>query len=62
MDTAVIPRRRETWNKAKLVGQKAASKAKDIWAIRARLQMQDRARDRAVRFGAAPATVGHEQT
>jgi hypothetical protein len=36
---------REPWNKGKLVGQKAPLKLKDIWAIRVRLQISDRARD-----------------
>ena len=30
------------WNKGKLVGQKTPFKLKEIWAIRIRLQMQDR--------------------
>ena len=30
---------REPWNKGKLVGQKAPSKLKEIWAIRVRLQL-----------------------
>jgi hypothetical protein len=36
---------REPWNKGKLVGQKTPLKLKDIWAIRVRLQISDRARD-----------------
>jgi integrase len=40
--------RREPWNKGKLVGQKAPLKVKDIWAIRVRLQMQDRVRELAL--------------
>ena len=39
---------REPWNKGKLVGQKAPLKLKDIWAIRVRLQISDRARDLAL--------------
>ena len=35
-------------NKGKLVGQKAPLKLKDIWAIRVRLQISDRARDLAL--------------
>ena len=34
--------RRVPWNKGKLVGQKAPLKLKDIWAIRVRLQIQNR--------------------
>ena len=30
-----VARRREPWNKGKLVGQKAPLRLKDIWAIRA---------------------------
>jgi len=36
------------WNKAKLVGQKAPLKVKDIWAIRVRLQLGRRKRDLAL--------------
>ncbi len=39
---------RAPWNNDKLVGQKAPLKPKDIWAIRVRLQMQDRLRDLAL--------------
>jgi integrase len=39
---------REPWNKGKLVGQKAPLKLKDIWAIRVRLQISERARDLAL--------------
>ena len=39
---------RDPWNKGKLVGQKAPLKLKDIWAIRVRLQISDRARDLAL--------------
>ena len=39
---------REPWNKAKLVGQKAPLKLKEIWAIRIRLQLAARARDLAL--------------
>ena len=36
------------WNKGKLVGQKAPLKLKDIWAIRVRLQIGERARELAL--------------
>ena len=36
------------WNKGKLVGQKAPLRLKDIWAIRVRLQMQERLRELAL--------------
>lgn len=38
----------EPWNKGKIVGQKAPFKVKDIWALRARLQMEGRVRDLAL--------------
>jgi site-specific recombinase XerC len=38
----------EARNKGKLVGQKAPFKLQEIWAIRIRLQMQDRLRDLAM--------------
>jgi hypothetical protein len=36
------------WNKGKLIGQKAALKVKDIWAIRVRLQIANRTRELAL--------------
>ena len=36
------------WNKGKLVGQKAPLKLRDIWAIRVRLQISNRARELAL--------------
>jgi len=36
------------WNKGKLVGQKAPLKVKDVWAIRVRLQIQNRTRELAL--------------
>lgn len=39
---------RESWNKAKLVGQKTPFKLKEIGAIRTRLQMAGRSRDLAL--------------
>jgi integrase len=44
--TATTPR--IPWNKGKLIGQKAPLKPKDIWAIRARLQMDRRPRELAM--------------
>jgi integrase len=38
----------ESWNKGKLIGQKAPLKLKDIWAIRIRLQLAHRTRDMAL--------------
>jgi integrase len=45
--TSISPAR-EPWNKGKLVGQKAPLKLKDIWAVRVRLHIADRARDLAL--------------
>lgn len=38
----------EPWNKGKLVGQKAPLRLKEIWAIRIRLQLGNRARELAL--------------
>ena len=38
----------EPWNKGKIVGQKAPFKLKDIWALRVRLQMENRVRELAL--------------
>ena len=42
------PHRQAPWNKAKLVGQKAPLKLKEIWAIRVRLQLASRVRELAL--------------
>jgi hypothetical protein len=39
---------RQPWNKGKIVGQKAAFKVKDIWALQAHLQMDSRVRELAL--------------
>ena len=36
------------WNKGRLIGQKRPLKPKDVWAIRIRLQLEDRKRDLAL--------------
>jgi integrase len=36
------------WNKGRLIGQKRPLKPKDVWAIRVRLQLEDRKRDLAL--------------
>jgi integrase len=41
-------RRKQAWNKGKLVGQKPPLKPKEIWSIRIRLQMGERRRDLAL--------------
>jgi len=48
MESVDTTPRREPWNKGKLVGQKALLKFKDIWAIRVRLQVQERVRELAL--------------
>src|SRR3974390_2471926 len=40
--------RRVPWNTGQIVGQKAPFKAKEIWAIRVRLQMDERTRELAL--------------
>ena len=42
------PERGRPWNKGKLLGQKAPLKVSEVWAIRVRLQLTDRARDLAL--------------
>lgn len=39
---------REAWNKGKLIGQKPPLKLNEVWAIRIRLQLNDRLRDLAL--------------
>src|SRR4051794_13132461 len=48
MGTVANAVRREPWNKGKIVGEKAPFKLKDIWALRARLQMGNRLRELAL--------------
>src|SRR5580693_9286726 len=44
-----LPRLARTpWNKGRLVGQKRPLKPKDVWAIRVRLQLEQRKRDLAL--------------
>jgi integrase len=47
-DFDVVARRREPWNKGKLVGQKAPLRLKEIWTIRIRLQLAERVRELAL--------------
>jgi integrase len=42
------PRRRDPWNKGRLIGQKRPLKPKDVWTIRVRLQLEGRKRDLAM--------------
>ncbi|MBN9368297.1 MAG: tyrosine-type recombinase/integrase [Comamonadaceae bacterium] len=48
MESAAAVVHREPWNKGKIVGQKAPFKPKDIWALRVRLQMENRVRELAL--------------
>lgn len=48
MESPQIAYRHEAWNKHKLIGQKLPFKLKEIWAIRVRLQMQNRLRELAL--------------
>jgi integrase len=48
MECTNNPHTRVPWNKGKLVGQKAPFKPKEVWAIRARLQMEKRVREVAL--------------
>lgn len=48
MGSIVSATHREPWNKGKIVGQKAPFKLKDIWALRVRLQMENRVRELAL--------------
>jgi len=47
-ESIVVARRRDPWNKGKLVGQKAPLRLKEIWAIRIRLQLGKRIRELAM--------------
>ena len=42
------PKSHTPWNKGKLTGQKPPLKLKEIWAIRIRLQLNNRVRDLAL--------------
>ncbi|MBV8503492.1 MAG: tyrosine-type recombinase/integrase [Paucibacter sp.] len=48
MESVANERHRAPWNKGKIVGQKAPFKPKDIWALRVRLQMENRVRELAL--------------
>lgn len=48
MADSLHDQKHEPWNKGKLIGQKSPLKTKDIWAIRIRLQLQNRVRDLAL--------------
>jgi integrase len=48
MESIATAGRHEPWNKGKIVGQKASFKLKEIWALRVRLQMNNRVRELAL--------------
>ena len=48
MESNVNTMHREPCNKGKIVGQKAPFKVMDIWALRVRLQMENRVRELAL--------------
>jgi hypothetical protein len=48
MESVATSEPRQPWNKGKIVGQKAPFKLKDIWALRVRLQMENRVRELAL--------------
>ncbi len=48
LENQVVPTGRDPWNKGKLVGQKPPLKLQEVWAIRIRLQLQNRTRDLAL--------------
>ena len=43
-----LPRRRDPWNKGRLIGQKRPLKPKDVWTIRVRVQLEARKRNLAM--------------
>src|SRR5437762_1643004 len=48
IDTAEVSSHRAPWNKGRLIGQKRPLKPKEVWAIRVRLQLEERRRDLAL--------------
>jgi len=48
MDSSTATEPRVPWNKGQLIGQKRPVRPKDVWSIRARLEIDDRARDLAL--------------
>lgn len=48
MEHTATAQHRAPWNKGKVVGQKAPFKLKEVWAIRVRLQMEQRVRELAL--------------
>ena len=48
IDAAEVPSHRAPWNKGRLIGQKRPLKPKEVWAMRVRLQLEERRRDLAL--------------
>ena len=48
IDAAEVCSHRVPWNKGRLIGQKCPLKPKEVWAIRVRLQLEERRRDLAL--------------
>jgi integrase len=48
IDAAEVSSHRSPWNKGRLIGQKRPLKPKEVWAIRVRLQLEERRRDLAL--------------
>src|SRR6202047_652311 len=48
IDAAGVCSHRVPWNKGRLIGQKRPLKPKEVWAIRVRLQLEERRRDLAL--------------
>ena len=48
IDAAGVSSHRAPWNKGRLIGQKRPLKPKEVWAIRVRLQLEERRRDLAL--------------
>ena len=44
IDAAEVSSHRSPWNKGRLIGQKRPLKPKEVWAIRVRLQLEERRR------------------
>jgi len=48
IDAAEVSSHRAPWNKGRLIGQKRPLQPKEVWAIRVRLQLEERRRDLAL--------------
>lgn len=48
MESTIVGQLTQSWNKGKLIGQKAPLKLKEIWAIRIRLELSKHIRDLAL--------------